>query len=191
MPTEINIHDPVRRMKFEDGAVLDDELESLKLILEPFQAALDRIKTVSDPESCGYLDTAEYFVGVAMVAVQKYLSSSCRAEGVSKQIGLKIGPKHESGEFVVALLNKLANAWKHRDEWDWEDNPDPTKAEARLSRQRDSTAVVFDLLEDDEHWYPYSNVVYHVLGDVSASKLVDVLVEWRDALELEGATTRV
>jgi len=186
-----NIHDPIRRTKFEDGIVVDHELNSLGAILGPVQEALDRLGTVSDPESCGYLDTAEYLVGVAMVGVQKYLSSSCRAEGVSKQIGLKLGPKHESGECVVALLNKIANAWKHRDEWDWQDNPEPTETEMRRARQRDSTAAVFDVLEDHEHWYPYSNVVYNVLGDVSASKLVEVLVEWRDALEIEGAKTRV
>lgn len=181
MPTEINIHDPVRRLKFENGAVVDHELNSLGKVLGPVQEALDKVRAVSDPEGHGYLDAADYLVGVAMVAAQRYMSSSCRAERVSKNVGLGLGPIHESGVPVVALLNDVANAWKHRDEWAW----------AEPDRRRDQTAAVFDLLEDGDDWYPYANVVYRVLGDVSAGKLVEVLVEWRDALEVEGAKMRV
>lgn len=190
MPREINIHDPSRRMRLGD-VVFDEELNFLRAVLEPVQGALDKVRSVSDPESHGFLDTAEYLVGVMLVAVQKYLVSSCRAENITKSPGLRMGPTHGSGEFAVTLLNKAANAWKHRDEWDWEDPPSPTKAQRRKAKQRDDTAAVFDLLSDSEHWYPFSNVAYNVLGDLSTKKVVQVLTEWRDTLEVEGDKQRV
>lgn len=65
MPTEINIHAPTRRTKFENGVIVDHELNSLGAVLRSVQEALDRVRTASDPESHGYLDAAEYLVGVA------------------------------------------------------------------------------------------------------------------------------
>ena len=190
MPREIRLQEPSRRFKSDDGLAFDMELASLRLIIKPLQQILDKIEKSKDPESYGYFDTGEYLVGVAMVGVQKYLASSCKAEGVSKDIGLRLGPQNESGEFVAALLNTLANAWKHHDEWDWAERPAPTRAERKKAQQRDDTASIFDLLKDSELWWPFTNVSHNVLGDLETNRLESVLSQWRDALEVEGDKQR-
>lgn len=69
-----------------------------------------------DPEEIR--DLQNFYHGVGFAACQKYLSSATRQMKITRSDALNLGPKHSTEGPIVALVNAIANYWKHQDEWD-------------------------------------------------------------------------
>ena len=88
-------------------ALIDGKLSSIK----------DRVRRSSDPDSEGLFDTSEYFIGIALTAIQQYIASTYAQFKISKSEALQLPPTINGNLTFVAALNAGSNFWKHRDEW--------------------------------------------------------------------------
>lgn len=147
-------------------------LEEVVTLLDSHLARLDRDARASDDPVGEVYDSAEHFHGLGFAACQHYLSSTAAFHRVPKAHALTLGPKHRTGEPLVALVNGAANFWKHQDPWD----------AGHGLRSRPVELLRSLGVESDE--YPMSNVLYHLVNPlpVKLGTLVPFLVQWRDAL---------
>jgi len=66
-----------------------------------------------------FLDDAEHLHGIGFVIAQRYITSACSVLRVQKKDALALGPKVGGNFGVAAVVNAVANHWKHSDEWDF------------------------------------------------------------------------
>jgi hypothetical protein len=68
------------------------------------------------------VDDFEYLRAIGFVTAQKYLTSACRVLGMEndKPKAFAVGPVLNADIYIAALVNAVANHWKHSDEWDFE-----------------------------------------------------------------------
>ena len=64
----------------------------LELLDTEIAAISARIAESNDPEGDGYYDSAEYFMGAGLVAVQKYMTETFLSKGVEQATALNVGP---------------------------------------------------------------------------------------------------
>ena len=77
----------------------------------------ERISQSSDPESEGLFDYAEYFMGTALCAMQRYIIDVLDMKKIKKKEVLNLGPKFNEEESIIEIINAAANWWKHEPEW--------------------------------------------------------------------------
>src|SRR5882724_11234723 len=68
------------------------------------------------------VDDAEYLHGIGFVTAQRYLTSSCAVLRIGKHDKHKafsVGPRVNADVCYAAVVNAVANHWKHADEWDF------------------------------------------------------------------------
>jgi hypothetical protein len=104
------------------GVVIHDyNLELLREVLETLDNGLVRLDRMAeqgaDPDEEGLVEPREHLLGVGLAACQRYLASTAAFVHLPKTEALQYGPRHRSGETLVALVNAGANFWKHADEW--------------------------------------------------------------------------
>lgn len=167
--------------------LLDAEIESIS----------QKIAKSNDPEGDGYYDSAEYFMGAGLVAVQKYMTETFLTSGVEQKIALDAGPKLAGEVPFASVVWSAANCWKHDSEW-WKEAiqisppnsdgmssleigwPEGGKSERNIRILRE-----FGRLDD----YICSIVLAELSGEKQALKLQSVLPylrAWRDAINQIG-----
>lgn len=89
----------------------------LELLDTEIAAISARIAESNDPEGDGYYDSAEYFMGAGLVAVQKYMTETFLSKGVEQATALNVGPKLTGEVSFAWVVWAAANYWKHDAEW--------------------------------------------------------------------------
>lgn len=97
-----------------DFSLLTRHLKLLDRELIPLNAA---IAVSPDPESEGYLEAGEYFIGHGFVAIQRYLTATRACLGVTMADAFAVPPMATNELSLVAAINAGANYWKHMEEW--------------------------------------------------------------------------
>jgi hypothetical protein len=142
-------------LTFRDGRVLDYDMQFLEELLQlldgPLERLLASVSEFVDPDSWGAFDSAEYTIGLGLVACQSYLVATYSDLEIEKVIALKSGPVHSSGQTIVELINHAANFWKHHDEWSLPSN--------KGRGQRVCEAL--DALLVDDTFYPVTTILGH------------------------------
>ena len=135
----------------------------------------ERSVECQDPESSGYFDQIEYLAGFGLVALQTYLTETAAWAGLRKHETFHLGPKTVSGQSKVAILNAIANFWKHREEWILEGGE---KRKAAVDALFDEVGYSCDCD------YPISGVLAELLSpaEVRFSNLLAPVTAWRDDL---------
>lgn len=186
-------------LKFDSG-VLDDDMSLLEDVLRPLEEALIKInekielakKESRDLDSSGLLDKGEHIIGLSFTACQKYMSSTFRQSGLSKETAFKLGQKHISGESCVYIINAVANYWKHCDEWKTFTAISVPDSEMMEIIIRDYECLeniakrTVNTIEKVSSWADYTcaNVLAAITDTekLSVIALIPILLEWRNAL---------
>lgn len=152
-------------------ALIDGELLSIDYL----------IKKSADPDSEGLFDRGEYLLGVALTAIQQYISCTYAQFKISKPDALCLPPNIKPNLTLVTALNAGANFWKHRDEWG-----------IRAVVFRDINSLVpqarrtIKAIETLTPWddYTLSNLVACLTpsSELRLVELIPQLVVWRDAV---------
>ncbi len=123
------------------------------------------------------VDDSEYLHGIGFVTAQRYLTSSCRVLRMEreKQKAFAFGPKVNADVSCAALVNAVANHWKHSDEWDF-DNLSGQAKETIETIQKAGVEVL------QYGGYVASNV-FHKIGLKKFSDLTPILKQWSDDVE--------
>ena len=164
---------------FLDNDVIDPELGLLvdlyEFLYHKLSDLCDRSTECTDPDASGLFDQMEYLTGFGLVALQTYLTETAAWAGLRKHETFHLGPKTMSGVSKIAILNAVANFWKHREEW-------------VLAGGEKRKAVVDALFEEVGFTcdvdYPISGVLTELLSplDVRFSSLLIPVRAWRDDL---------
>ena len=162
--------------------VLDFDLEVLRDLVQLLDRRLEQldeeVAILPDPDGSGIFDSADYLVGLGLVACQGYLAATYGFLRIGKQEALKKGPMHRSGYTIAELVNHGANFWKHRDEWP----VDPNKA------GQEHTLAAMAALGCGGQDYPLTNLLAAIVlpthGRLQA--LLSHLEAWRDALAVSS-----
>jgi hypothetical protein len=170
---------------FLDDKAIDPELDLLADLYAFLDQKLsdlrDRSAESRDFDSAGYFDQMEYLTGFGVVALQTYLTETAAWAGRRKQETFRLGPKTTSGVSKIAILNAVANFWKHREEWVLDGG----------EKRRAATDALFEEVGyscDVE--YPISGVLTELLtpAEVCFSSLLEPVKAWRnDLINLELA----
>ncbi len=164
-------------IKCED-VFCDSDLAFLRDLFGLLDARFDdlqlRIDGSPDPDSMGLFDEGEYLSGMGFVACQRYLASTYGPHGVSKDIAMRLGPKHAGGEPVVRIINAAANYWKHVDEWD---------QQTLGARQKDTIRIIETVTDWED--YTCSNLLAYLTLPTGPrfEGLVPMLEAWRCELD--------
>jgi hypothetical protein len=160
------------------GTALDIDLGFLRDLVQLLDRHLEQLEreaaVLPDPDGSGVFESADYLVGLGLVACQGYLAATYGFLRIEKQEALKRGPMHCSGYTIAELVNHGANFWKHRDEW----TVDPNKA------AQERTLAALAALGCEGHDYPLTSLLAALVlpthGRLQA--LLSHLEAWRDAL---------
>ena len=119
------------------------------------------------------VDEWEYLHAIGFVTAQKYLTSSCRVLGMEKEKhkAFAVGPKVNADVCCAAVVNAVANHWKHSDEWDFDNL-------SELARRTIET-----LQKAGVEVSPYGHVASNVFGKMGLKKFSDltaILRQWSE-----------
>ena len=115
------------------------------------------------------LDDFAFIAGVAYVACQRYIVSSCGWLRVPKHTALLAGPRLNAEVTYAEALNAAADYWKHADAWN-----DPNEAKRSCNTRRVLTAM--GLQPDD----PYTGQdLFNALNVDSIRDFLPILESWR------------
>lgn len=123
--------------------------ELLKIIDAKLCEINECISKSIDPESDGFFDRGEYFIGIGFVAIQQHLSESLIGMDLDKKEAFSLGIIHSSGISSIWIINAAANWWKHEAEW-WEKKKVPKNGER-------AAEIIMDISNQTE--YALSNVL--------------------------------
>ena len=150
--------------------MFDFERDFLADVLRVLGERLSRLHSHVDWENSeeSYLfDPMEHISGLGVVAAQRYLASTCKWFGVSRDDALRLGPQ-KKGVAVAAVVNAAANYWKHI-----EDGEGTIRASTRMVLEQIGVTL--------ESFYYVSNALYEC-GCPQFNGLLEHLVSWRDAV---------
>lgn len=144
--------------------LIDNKLSSIDL----------SIQQSTDPESDGYFDRAEYFIGVGFVAAQQYLVDTLLFTKLNKNIAYQLGPIHPNGVTYANLINSCANWWKHEAEW-YEKQKVPKKGMTNFANVVSTS---------EQYEYALSSVLATIcpIHELPFKYLTQYLIEWRNAV---------
>jgi hypothetical protein len=125
------------------------------------------------------VDDSEYLHGIGFLTAQKHLTSSCRVLGIrereKKHKAFAVGPKINTDVCYAAVVNAVANHWKHADEWDFHDPNDAAKRTIETIKKAGGEVPEYG-------GYVASNV-FGKIGLKRFSDLTPILKEWSAAVE--------
>lgn len=157
--------------------------ELLNLVDEKLSSIVNAARRSSDPDSEGLLDKGEYFIGIALTAIQQYITSTYGQFKINRSEALRLPPNITEHVTLVAALNAGANFWKHRDEWGIRANV--SRDTCSLSAQARQTIKMIEVLTpwDD---YTLSNLLACLTpsGELRLAELMPLLVRWRASVDL-------
>lgn len=149
--------------------------------IDAYDRAVFKAHDPVDPEDAELAVTD--LLGLLLVAVQVHLRRTSRQQGLKTGV-FSLGPRHPCGDPKVSLLNDLANAWKHIDQWD--DDP------ATRTQQQRWTAAVFEKVGPADASFYQAFVAVLETDALDYQALEQVLKDWRravDAFKANGAAT--
>jgi hypothetical protein len=163
----------------------DSDLGNLQDLLTLMDGKLssivDAVGRSADPDSEGLFDEAEYFIGVALTAIQQYMSSTYAQFKIDKSEALRLPPNINENLTFVAALNAGSNFWKHKDEWGIRANV--SRDIDSLNSQARQTIKTIEVLTtwDD---YTLSNLLACLTpsGELRLAELLPQLIKWRAAV---------
>jgi len=123
------------------------------------------------------VDDWEYLHAIGFVTAQKYLTSSCKVLGMEeeKPKAFAVGPRVNPDVCYAAVVNAVANHWKHSDEWNFD----------RLSKLARGTITTIEKTGVDVTQYG-AYVASNVFQKMDLKKFADltaILKQWSDAVE--------
>lgn len=160
-----------------DLDMLDFERDFLANVLKMLGQRLTELHTHVDwehPEESYVFDPMEHLAGVGVVAAQRYIASICNWFSVEKDLAIMLGPK-KKGVAVAAIVNAVANYWKHIEDGEGAIRPGTRKVLQQIGVTLDSS-------------YCVSNALYEC-GYENLTGLLDDLVEWRNAVSDQASKT--
>lgn len=172
-------------IKTQDGFG-DGDLANLEKLLALIDGELSSINDLAqrsvDPDSEGLFDRGEYLLGIALTAIQQYISSTYAQFKISRSVALRLPPNINADLTLVTALNAGANFWKHRDEWGL--RAVVVRDINSLGSQAQQTIKTIEALTpwDD---YTLSNLVACLTpsSELRLTELIPQLVLWRDAVD--------
>jgi len=170
---------------------MDTELTFLQELCELLDGKLSilerQIKSVSDPESHGYFDQTEYFIGVGFCAMQRYTLDVLEGRDINRGLAYTLGPKHNSGKSIVSLISCLANWWKHTSEWQHYVFDGEQPKIGHKARQ-----TIDSVLSIAKYPYVFSTglVSLKVDGKIEVSSLIPSLIQWRKEVQEQASFNR-
>ena len=162
----------------------DSDLAFLRELFEMLDSKLRELQLRADQrpgdDSSGIYDWCDYLAGTGFVACQRYLAATYRPHEVAKEIALAIGPHHNCGKSIAAILNAAANFWKHQDEWDI--YTVITRDVDALGKREQKTV---DIIESVTPWsdFTFANLLFELTGEIQFARLIPMLEEWRRQLD--------
>ncbi len=162
---------------FSENEIFDQSLNVLSELYDSLDEKLSNLSCATaeldDPDSWGIFDEMENLIGFGLVALQTYVTETATVLKLRKYTSYEFGPKTESGVAKIEILNALANFWKHREEWIFDDEQKRKNAADRLFGEVGCST-------DME--YPISGVLTELLTpqEVRFSNLIPILSEWRN-----------
>ncbi len=118
------------------------------------------------------IDNVEFEVGVGFVVCQRFLTSIYGLYGLDKKKALNAGPAYCDNYSKAELVNHAANYWKHRDEWDKNNNKN---RENKIKEALKSVGA-------DENCDPLMKMLTEISpnNEPRFESLVDELEKWSD-----------
>jgi hypothetical protein len=170
-------------IRTSDG-IVDTDLQPLRRHLRLLDIELAQINSQiaasRDPESDGLCDAGEYFVGHGFVAIQRYLTATRCALGISISDAFNVPPMVREELSFAAALNAGANYWKHMEEWI------ETLGQSDEVELKGSALKTIQRIEAVTPWEEYTcaNLLALLLDGqpLELSYLVPAISEWRDNL---------
>lgn len=162
----------------------DSDLEFLRDLLEMLDLKLRELQSRADQrpgdDSSGIHDWCDFLAGTGFVACQRFLAATYGPHGVAKETALAIGPQHNFGKTIAAILNAAANLWKHQDEWGIY-TMITRDVDVLGKRERKTVNVI----ESVTPWsdYTFANLLFELTGEVQFAGLMPKLEEWRRQLD--------
>lgn len=162
--------------------IWDFDLTRLTETSTSFDSKLERLEELindcDDPDMMGYFAKAEYYAGMAFVAIQVYMSNAFGPKSMTKNIALNVGRSHANGETYARILNAAANYAKHSGEWDRTAviNRDPTQLDLPANK-------TIQIIETVVPWSDY--VCANLLAALTApdaarvANLMPIIEDWR------------
>jgi hypothetical protein len=103
----------VKLLKYQQDMIVDAVDETIENV--EFEVCIDMIVDET-------IDNVEFEVGIGFVVCQRYLTSVYGLYELDKGQALDAGPRSCKKYTKAELVNHAANYWKHRDEWDKNNN---------------------------------------------------------------------
>jgi hypothetical protein len=170
----------------------------LEVLDAEIAAISEKIAESNDPESDGYYESGEYFMGAGLAAVQKYMTETFCFFDVEQAKALDAGPKLAGDVSFAWVAWSAANYWKHDAEW-WKgavviDTPDSdAMSRINISWPEDlkSKSNVARLKNFGRfgHDYICSNILAALVDkteDIRLQSVLPYLKAWRDDVEQLG-----
>jgi hypothetical protein len=160
-----------------DFTFLSRHLNLLDFELVRINAA---IKKSVDPESDGFFDAGEYFIGDGFVAIQRYLTSTRAGLGIGRSVAFQLPPIVNSELTFTEALNAGANYWKHSEEWF------ETLSRTENAKLKSQAMETIARLEKATPWddYTCANLLAILVNgkELELSSLLPGIAEWRNNL---------
>ncbi|MCO7626430.1 hypothetical protein NJC08_08395 [Pseudomonas fluorescens] len=178
--------------KLSNGEFADGDFHALAALLGLLDTELktinSQIKQSGDPDSDGLCDRGEYFIGVGLAGIQRYIASTYKTLGVEQDTALALPPIAKNQTTAVRALHAGANYWKHQDEWDL-----THVAFREVESLKGNAKSTIKTIEQITPWAEYtcSNLLAELLLQDNAindenlllSPLLDILKAWRINLD--------
>jgi hypothetical protein len=149
-------------------SLVDSQLKMVdKYMTEDFQTEGDS----------ALVDDWEYLHAIGFVTAQKYLTSSCKVLGMEeeKPKAFAVGPRFNPDVSYAAVVNAVANHWKHSDEWNFEKLSGLAKGTIRTIEKTG--------LEVPQYGAYVASNVFQKMGLKKFADLTAILKQWSDDVE--------
>jgi hypothetical protein len=159
------------------------EEEFLRLLLPMIDSHISDIrKWEEDHDGTGYYDRLVcQNIGLGLAGLQQYLVSVHSWWNIPRSDALGLGPQFRDGRSVAAVVDLLANCWKHQAEWAGGEEGGPAARKTRegirsIGGDPDDSCVIDDRL-------------VAMQGSVSLMRLFESLLKWKTAVAAMSQTT--
>lgn len=172
---------------FLENGIIDDEIYLLKQALDLYDVKIrdidDKITRSSDPDSDGFFDLGEYFIGLGFIAIQCYFDAVINQFNLEKKDALSLPPKYEDCDASFAeLINAGANHAKHQNEW-WNTWFQGKNLSSHAMQNCNSILKI----SRDVVNYPKSIIIAEILRPQNAeeftlSRTIPIIEQWRNEI---------
>jgi hypothetical protein len=160
-------------MNFEffdfDGILVEELYELLDRKLAVLKGQVDPHR----PEEFRGFETREHIYGIAAVAAQRYIKSTCKSFEINVDVAIKLGPSAGATSKINAIY-AAANFWKHAEDLNPSSFPNTI-------RPLEALGIDLCSINCDETSYLVSNV-FHRCGYSSLQELMVDLKSWTNLL---------